>query len=692
MTAMSPLWFTLCEGVVSEVYYPRIDCANTRCLELFVVDGNGAAGERWDTDHTVQAFAPGIPGYVLTNTCRQKRFRLTKTIFADIRRAALLIRVKFEPAKAAARSPLRLFAMLQPHLVNQGSDNRAWTGDFRGVPLLLAARAHVTLALGCSAGWGVRHCALVHDAGPIEAFGREGRVPDESAGPVSGNVALLGEIPGMEDGGEFLLVLGFGEHADAAGHCVRAALLSDFEDTEQEFRQSWIDFHRRGTASPAPHADGWDVYRTSLAVLRTHESKRFHGGIIASLATPWGDYHGDSFRGGYHVAWPRDLAHAGVAYLAAGRPDAAQQALFYLMCTQNPAGDWTQNMWIDGTPNWTAKQLDQTASFILLADLLRRHDEVGMVDPWPAVRGAAEYIVHNGPQSEQDRWEENAGYTPYTLATAIAALAAAAEFARAHGDERGEAWLRTADTWNDSIERWLYVTETPLAEEVGVPGYYVRIAPPETTDASQLHHLIVPLKNYQPEAKGRFEAWRITSPDVFALVRYGLRRADDSRIRNTLRVIDATLRDETRAGPAWRRFNHDGYGETADGGPFVGAGVGRCWPILTGERAHYELAAGNCRGAAALLDTMARQASHGLLPEQIWNAGDIPDRGLFNGRPTGSATPLVWAHAEFITLARSLRDGDVFDCPPQVQQRFAPAERDRLRPAAPAGDTRAPVE
>ena len=680
MAATSPLWFTLGDGTINEIYFPRIDSANTRCLELFVADEHGeVVGERFGTDHEVRAPAPGVPGYVLTNTCRNRRFRLTKTVIADSRRPTLLMRVKFEVLTDRAMQP-RLFAVLEPHILNEGAENRGWLGDFRGVPLLFAARAQNTLALGCSTGWCARGCELMPEAGGVDVVRRLAADPDASAKPTFGNIALVAEIPCPGRECEFLLAVGFGEHADAAGHSVRASLLSDFAETEREFRQRWNEFHRNCAPFDGPVREGWNLYRTSLAVLRTHESKRFHGGIIASLSTPWGGSHGDGDVGGYHVAWPRDLAHAGVAYLAAGRPDAAQQAMFYLMCTQNPGGDWTQNMWIDGTPNWTAKQLDQTATFVLLADLLRRHEQQGIVDPWPAIRAAAHDIVRTGPLTEQDRWEENAGYTPYTIATAIAALVAAAEFARIHGDDAGERWLQTADAWNNSIEDWLYVTDTPLARKIGVDGYYVRTAPPETRSAADLHHLIVPLKNYPP-GHGGFQAWQITTPDVLALVRYGIRRADDPRIVNTVRVVDATLEDQTRCGPCWRRFNHDGYGETADGGPFLGAGIGRCWPVLTGERAHYELAAGNRAAAEALLDAMARQASHGLLPEQIWNAADLPNRGLINGGPTGSATPLVWAHAEFITLLRSLQDNAVFDCPSQVRRRYAdtPPKPERTR-------------
>jgi glucoamylase len=156
-----------------------------------------------------------------------------------------------------------------------------------------------------------------------------------------------------------------------------------------------------------------------------------------------------------------------------------------------------------------------------------------------------------------------------------------------------------------------------------------------------------------------------------ALVRFGLRAPDDPRILGTVRVIDALLRVDLPAGACWRRYNGDGYGEHEDGRAFDGTGIGRPWPLLTGERAHYELAAGNRSAAQTLLAALEGFASDGhLLPEQVWDAADIPKRGLFRGRPSGSAMPLTWAHAEHVKLLRSLADDRVFDMPPQARQRY----------------------
>jgi len=287
------------------------------------------------------------------------------------------------------------------------------------------------------------------------------------------------------------------------------------------------------------------------------------------------------------------------------------------------------------------------------------------------VRRAAAFLVRNGPVTPQDRWEEDPGYSPFTLAVEIAALLVAADLADQNDEPDAAGYLRqTADAWNANVERWTYVTGTDLAHDVGVDGYYVRVAPPEEAEAASPAGGFVPIKN-RPPGEICQPASKIVSPDALSLVRFGLRAPDDPRIVSTVKVIDALLKVDTPSGPAWHRYNDDGYGEHEDGSPFDGTGVGRAWPLLTGERAHYELAAGRRAEAVRLLRAMEAFANvGGLIPEQVWDAKDIPEKGLYCGRPSGSAMPLVWAHAEVVKLRRSLRDGVLFDMPTQTVQRY----------------------
>ena len=292
----------------------------------------------------------------------------------------------------------------------------------------------------------------------------------------------------------------------------------------------------------------------------------------------------------------------------------------YLQGIQEADGHWPQNCWLDGTPYWNGVQLDECAFPILLVDLALREGVLSRAELpglWRMIAKAAGYIIRNGPVTGQDRWEEDGGYSPFTLAVEIAALLAAADLANGIAAPSLANYLReTADIWNSLIEQWTYAVDTPLARQVGVEGYYVRIAPPETADAASPMSGFVPIKNRPPQ-KNCERASLVVSPDALALVRFGLRAPDDPRILNTVRVIDALLKVDLPAGPCWHRYNDDGYGEHEDGKPFDGEGVGRAWPLLTGERAHYELAAGNRGRAEALLTALEGFASDGhLIPSK----------------------------------------------------------------------------
>ncbi|SPE43616.1 Glucan 1,4-alpha-glucosidase (fragment) [Candidatus Sulfotelmatobacter sp. SbA7] len=387
------------------------------------------------------------------------------------------------------------------------------------------------------------------------------------------------------------------------------------------------------------------MYRASMAVLRTHESKDFLGGIIASLSIPWGFIKGDEDLGGYHLVWPRDLVENAGGLLAAGAHDDALRVLHYLEATQEADGHWAQNMWLDGRPYWNGLQMDETAFPILLVDLLRRESTRCFGDWhrwWPMVHKAAAFIAANGPVTQQDRWEEDGGYSPFTMAAEISALLIAADFAQSMGESLPAEFLRhMADTWNFNIERRTYAVNTDLARQIGVEGYYVRITPPPGDGAASPLQGFVPIKN-RATTSSNAPAVEIVSPDALALVRFGLRAPDDPRILNTIKVVDALLRVKLPQGPVWYRYNCDGYGEHEDGSPFE-----------------------------ALLGVMENSTGASrLLPEQVWDSTDIPERELFAGKASGSACPLVWAHSEYIKLRRSLADGKIFDQPPQTVERY----------------------
>jgi glucoamylase len=677
LTQASRVWFTLSHGILDEIYYPRVDTACTRDFGLIVTDGHEFfSEEKRQAAHQVDYLAPGVPAYRLINTDESGRYRIEKEILADPQGDVVLQRVRFLPVQGAL-ADYHLFALLAPHLGNRGTGNTGWAGDYKGTPVLLAQREDLALALAASAPWRNRSVGYVGISDGWQDLSQHKQMVWTYDRAEDGNIALTAEIDLQACGGEFVLALGFGLTPFEAAQRSLSSLWEGFDSVQEKYAQAWQAWQGRLLALDAEGPGARDLYRTSMMVLRAHEGKRFPGGLIASLSIPWGESKGDDDLGGYHLVWPRDLVEAAGGLLAGGAGEDARRILRYLCMAQESDGHWAQNMWLDGEPYWSGMQMDETALPVLLVDLARREgalkgDDVNRL--WPMVRRAAGFLVRNGPVTQEDRWEEDPGYSPFTLSAEIAALLAAADLAQEMREPEAATYMReTADTWNAKIERWTYVTDTDLARQVGVEGYYVRVAPPDQGESSS-HLGLVPIKNRLPGQSDVPAAW-IVSPDALALVRFGLRAAEDPRILNTVKVIDALLKVDTPCGAAWHRYDDDGYGEHDDGSPFDGTGIGRAWPLLSGERGHYELAAGDPQEAEALLRAMAAFANDGgLIPEQVWDQPDMPARELFFGRPSGSAMPLVWAHAEYVKLSRSLREGRVFDLPPQTVQRYLTAK------------------
>lgn len=670
----SKVWFTLSHGILNEVYFPRVDQACTRDMGFIVTNGRDFfSEEKRNCTFENRPFEPGVPAFELTNTCTSGRYRIRKEILTDPYRNVVLQKVRFEPLQGQL-SDYHLYALLSPHLANFGNGNTGWMGDYKGFPMFYAEHDGTTLAVASSAPWKKMSVGFVGASDGWQDLSDHFEMQWEYTRAENGNIAFTGEIDLAASNGEFIVALGFGAIWSEAGQQARSSLFEDYGEVRRHFVDQWKKWHTTLLDLDQPPRLG-DLYRASTAVLRTHESKDFLGGIIASLSIPWGFNKGDEDLGGYHLIWPRDLVETAGALLAAGAVTDAVRVLRYLEATQEAAGNWAQNMWLDGRAYWSGIQMDETAFPILLLDLLRREspDILGDLKRWwPMVRNAASFLLRNGPVTQQDRWEEDAGYSPFTLAAEISALLVAAEIAELTGHSQSAPILRdVADAWNDNIERWVYATGGDLAQQIGVEGYYVRIAPPDTDCSDLPTQGFVPIKN-RPPGQNLQRAFQVISPDSLALVRFGLRAPDDPRILNTVRAIDALLRVELPQGPCWYRYNGDGYGEHEDGSAFDGTGIGRPWPLLAGERAHYELAAGRRAAAEALLTVMEKSTAgqSRLLPEQVWDAADIPSLELFRGKPSGSACPLVWAHSEYVKLRRSLRDGRVFDQPLQTVQRY----------------------
>ena len=419
--------------------------------------------------------------------------------------------------------------------------------------------------------------------------------------------------------------------------------------------------------------DGGLLMQTSHNILLAHEDKTYSGAFVASASIPWGQSKGDDDLGGYHLVWTRDMVQTASALLACGRVDTARRALVYLACTQRPDGSFAQNFWIDGRPYWTGVQLDEVAFPLILTWRIWKAGGLGSWDVFPFVERAAGFLVRHAPITHQERWEENSGYSPSTLAAVIGGLICAAEIAREHQSLELADFLEQYADWIElHLEDWTVTNDGVLLE--GVKRHYMRIRPPENGEAidregpgwEQIH-----INNRPPGTRYDFEAREIIDGGFLELVRYGIRRADDPLMVDSLKVVDAVLKRDLPQGPGWLRYNWDGYGNGFDGGPFHSYGQGRVWPLLTGERAHVtELAAGHDiqRPHQDLRGLRRRPAI--CFPSRCGIPPTGRNKQLTLGGPTGSACPLVWAHAEYLKLLRSALDGKVFDRIEPVYRRY----------------------
>lgn len=668
--AASRVWFTLAQGTLTEIYYPTVDRPQVRDLQFMFTDGaTFFCGERRDCESRSVALSPQALGFSIETADRHGRFRCHKQVIADPHLSCILLQARIESSPALGHA-LRTFVLCAPHLGGIGGHNDAEVSEVAGRTVLLAHRDGIWLALGCSAPLAWPSVGYVGASDGWTDIANHLQPTFSFRSAPDGNVALSAEIVAGH-AAEFTVALAFGDTRQAALNTLLQSLGQPFAQTRARFLEQWLRTaeHRR-PLEPSSGDEG-RLYHSSVSVLLAHEDKRYPGALIASLSIPWGEAKGDDDLGGYHLVWTRDLVNSATGLLASGDQGTAERALIYLAASQHDDGGFAQNFWINGTPYWQGIQLDEVAFPVILAWRLQARHALKNFDPYPLVRRALGFLMRHGPATQEERWEEAGGYSPSSLAAHIAGLVCGADFAHRHGDEKlAQLALEFADFLESHLEPWTVTTQGSLL--AGVARHFIRINPAplvghgenEDPNSAVLH-----INNRAPGEQTEFPARDIVDAGFLELVRYGIRPANDPLIVDSLRVVDAVLKVTTPFGPCWRRYNHDGYGQHADGGPYTGWGIGRAWPLLTGERGHYELAAG--RDPAPYIEAMEKQANHQhLLPEQIWDQPDLPAKFLYFGRPTGSAMPLCWAHAEYIRLLRSRADGVVFDRLDPVAARY----------------------
>jgi glucoamylase len=678
-SASSHLWFTLWSGIVTEVYYPTVDRPQLRDLQYLITDGSSFFHEeKRDLTLAVERISDHALGYRCTNQDPGGRYTIIKDVIGDPHLPCLLQRTRITGTNDAFLQTLKLFALCAPHLEIGGAGNNAYIAVANGQRILMTQKGSRWMAMGANVPFLRLSCGYVGASDGWTDL-QDFTMDWEFDKATDGNVALTGELDWSKTK-EFTLGVAFGNSEHRAVSNLLQSLGTPFDEHLVRFQKQWdaTTAHLRPLAKTS--YDNGNLYNSSYSLLLAHEDKSFAGALIASLAIPWGEAKGDNDQGGYHLVWTRDMVNSATALLAAGDTATPLRALIYLAVAQHPDGSFAQNFWVNGDAYWSGVQLDETAFPIMLAWRLRCENGLADFNPISLVRSGAGFLVRSGPVTQQERWEEASGYSPSTLASNIAALICAAVLLRENGDDNGAAFIEEyADYLESNIEDWTLTTSGDLVE--GISNYYIRILPEQVgqqNPAEDKETRVLHIANHAPGEDSDFAARNVVDGGFLELVRYGIRSPNDPNILSTIQVIDAVLKTDTPQGPTWHRYNHDGYGQGKDGAPFTQFGVGRVWPLLTGERGHYELAAG--KSTERHIRTMEGLASKtGLLPEQSWDEPDRPEIFQWLGQPTGSAMPLMWAHAEYIKLLRSTADGKVYDAIPEVAKRYLGKRTNRTR-------------
>jgi glucan 1,4-alpha-glucosidase len=710
----SKVWFTLTAGALTEVRYPRIDIMNLRTLDFLVVDADSEStytarthneSRRDDHANTVERRVEPVADdallfrHIVTETGQGqgRQWELTAEYATDPAHDAVLVDLAFE---ATDGNEYEVYAVADTALTSVGDRDRGLRLGTEGAYHLAARDAsavdadeesllvdeegvpyNVALALTASEyfDW-----ATVGVAGSSELreFFSDGVRPAPVERSDETNLVLIGRV-GTGDRVRRTLALGFASDADTAGALGEAegSLARGYETVRSDYRASW-----QGWLDDKPLPDSVDdagqlaaQYRSCLMTLRAVEDKTFLGAGIASPSVPWGEsVPADRQKGyGYNFVWSRDLYQVFTVLDIVGEHGIAHDALAYIYrFQQDDTGFIPQNTYLDGRTRWGGEQMDNISFPQVMAYQLAEagigFDEAAY--DYVNVQRSADYVARNGPATAQERWEEESGYSPSSIAAEIAGLACAGKLAIDRG-ELGDAlaWLALADDWTAGVEEW---TATSTGTETLEPPYYVRIARNGDPDAG----IRRTLANDGPTLDER----AIIDGGFLELARLGIKPPDDEVVTNTVDVVDDTLRVETPHGPGFYRYNGDGYGELERedrGAPWSihDAGKGRLWPIFTGERGEYELARGTVDAPdnpRRLLETMAGFANSGrMIPEQVWDSEESTEYNWEFGEGTGAATPLAWSMAQFVRLAHGIDAGEPVETPRFVRERYL--ERDR---------------
>jgi glucoamylase len=673
----SKVWYTVAGGVLSDVYSPTVDNTDVETLQLQVTDGKTFTDlQSKDTTYSVRATDGTGMSCEVTSTARNGKYSIITRYVTDPHRDSVVMHVDFRPHA----SHLQLWVRLDGSVNGNGGSDDAVSdasslveSDFSTVSTAVNRDYAVPMAMALRAG----RPFLATSSGFAGAASDSLSASAQQA--LNGNVVSHGRLDTSR--GPVTLALGFGRSTASAIATAGASASTPWAVTAAGYAAGWTGYDSSLRKPPAAYRT---PYYLSANVLKASEDKTYAGAVVASLASPWGQAvsSGDGvFFGSYREVFARDLYESFTGLLADGDLATARDTVRFLFDRQQLSdGRFPRNSLLNGksAPDTGGDQLDESAYPILMA----WQSGLGGDDSlYPKIRAAADFVVAHGPAFGSERWEEQSGYSPSTIAAEIAGLVAAGSIADLHGDHAaGQVYRSTADYFQRSIKGWTVTTTGPYAAR-----YFIRLAKTGDPDAAVSYAL----GNGAPAADQR----AVVDQGFLELTRLGILPADDPDIQASLRVADQVIRD----GNGFYRYGtsapgtEDGYGDcwepdptdcTPSGKPWPtgNAGSGHPWPVLSGERAEQELQTGG--SAAAYLSSMITSSSGvGLVPEQAWEDPSLPASppgtppesasiGFTTGGPAGSAAPLTWAQAQLVRLILSTGTHSPVEQPAVVRDRY----------------------
>jgi glucan 1,4-alpha-glucosidase len=690
----SKVWYTIANGVLSDAYYPTVDNTNVETLQYVVTDGTSFTDlQTRDMTYTAEALKDsGGMACRVTATAKSGKYKIATDYLTDPSRNTVLMRVTFTPQDSSYRLYLRFDPTVNGNggggTGNGGGDD-ATVNPSRGHPVLVSSDTNTATNAAnrdyAQPVYAALDGPLAHGSSGLVG-GLDDSIDATNTDVTNGNAVQHARV--LVDGkGAATLALGFGASQDEAVGAAEGSLGTKFDRTLGDYEKGWKRYDDSLNKPPdklkgldKKSADALaDEYYLSANVLKASEDKTFPGAIVASLASPWGQAvsAGDpnnTYFGSYREVFARDLYEAWTGLMAAGDEETARDATLFLFERQQlPDGSMPRNSLVNGkaAPDSFNTQLDECAYPILMAYQLGLNDAALYENH---IRPAANFVASHGPSFGPERWEEQGGYSPSTIAAEIAGLVAAAEIAKHnHDDVSANLWLGVADDYQRSIKGWTVTTNRPDI----APRYFIRLSKTGDPNAAISYNV----GNGGPTLDQR----EVIDAGFLELVRLGELPADDPDVLASLPVVDATIEADTPSGPGWHRYNGDGYGDGKDDGhPWAPSnkGTGHLWPVLSAERGEQELATKDKEAAAELLLGMKQFASGvGLIPEQDWEYPDLAASpfgtdpalasiGFQNGRSAGSAAPLTWSAASFVRLAADLDAGRNVVLPKATEKRY----------------------